>query len=71
MISTQTFQDCRAINLGSGLHDYCEHCQRQVAEAETEMSAFVLAVGRVWDRWLPPVLQSTGLSWRRVPARCL
>jgi len=48
MISTQTFHDCRAINLGSGLHDYCEHCERQVAEAEKEMGAFVLAVGRVW-----------------------
>ena len=48
MISTQTSQDCRAMNLGSGLHDYCEHCQRQVAEAEKEMGAFVLAVGRVW-----------------------
>ena len=48
MISTQTSQDCRAMNLGSGLHDYCEHCQRQVAEAEREMGAFVLAVGRAW-----------------------
>jgi len=48
MISTQTFHDCRAINLGSGLHDYCEHCERQVAEAEKEMGAFALAVGRVW-----------------------
>jgi len=81
MISTQTFQRDCAINLDSGLHDYGEHCQRQVAEAEKEMGAFVLAVGRVWgpvaaaraaEYWVELAEGASGLSvdgrpnWRQL-----
>ena len=50
MISMSISHDCRSHDLCSGIHGYSEHCQRQVAEAEKEMGAFVLAVGRVWGR---------------------
>ena len=48
MISMQTYQDNVPIDLGPELDKYCEQCQKQVAEAEKEMSAFVIAVGRMW-----------------------
>jgi hypothetical protein len=47
MISMQTSQDRRPIELGAAPHVYREQCQRQVAEVEREMGAFVVAVGRM------------------------
>ncbi len=47
MISMQTSQDHHPIELGASPHGYREQCQRQVAEAEKEMGAFVIAVGRM------------------------
>jgi hypothetical protein len=48
MISMQISQDCRVAEFGSGSPTCCERCQRQVAEAQKEMSAFVITVGRKW-----------------------
>ncbi len=71
MISMQTSQDHHPIELGASPHGYREQCQRQVAEAEKEMGAFVIAVGRMRGVRLPPALQRSGSSWRGVSASCL
>jgi hypothetical protein len=47
MISMQPSQDHRPIELCAGPHVCRERCQRQVAEAEKEMGAFVIAVERM------------------------
>jgi hypothetical protein len=71
MISMQISQDCRVAEFGSGSPTCCERCQRQVAEAQKEMSAFVITVGRKWGgQWLLPVQRSIGSSWSRASARC-
>ena len=48
MISMPISRDYRSIDLCVGTHGYGEQCQRQVAEAEKELGAFVTAVGRIW-----------------------
>jgi hypothetical protein len=46
MISMQTFQGHSPIGSNPKLRDSCEQCQRQVLDAEREISAFVIAVER-------------------------
>ena len=48
MISMQVSQDRCPIDLDCELHDLVEQCHRQIAEAEREMGAFVIAVGKTW-----------------------